>query len=456
MNIEIALSDRPPLRSGFPAVLIHVPDLDIHHVLDIDARTLHRSFGEPDPIALDFLLIASIVYIVDKGVRRYYTDDFWTREFSLSIPVSDPNVWSRVRPELAECLAFLTGDIWHIGFAARTDGIFSALAPARRPDKPPDVRVVSLFSGGMDSLIGVLDWLAAREGNSLLMGHHDATGPAGDQRRLYSTLNALPPYADRCDWKSVRIRPLPLGLAREGQRVHARGSEPTLRSRSLVFLALGLYAARAVGTDVHLLVPENGFIAINIPLTASRIGTCSTRTTHPFFLDSVRRVAATVGLPALIDNPLALLTKGEAIANCRDQASLARLVAESVSCAHASRRGRWVRRYARNCGYCVPCLIRRAALHHVGWDDGAAYGIDVCTSELDLDEEIAGDARAVLDCLDQVRTDDDIADRVAMTGPLPPEQDDAYIAMVGRGIEEVRTFVRDKGSDAMKQRAGVR
>src|SRR5438105_9189104 len=106
-----------------------------------------------------------------------------------------------------------------------------------------------------------------------------------------------------------------------------------LRSRSLVFCALGVFASRSLGRHIPLLVPENGFIAINIPLTPSRIGTCSTRTTHPFFLDCFQAAVTAVGLEHPIVNPLRLKTKGEAIATCRDQDAIMRLAPQSVSCA---------------------------------------------------------------------------------------------------------------------------
>ena len=82
-----------------------------------------------------------------------------------------------------------------------------------------------------------------------------------------------------------------------------------LRSRSLVFCALGVFASRSLGRHIPLLVPENGFIAINIPLTPSRIGTSSTRTTHPFFVESLTAALAGVGLDVPITDPLGLKTK---------------------------------------------------------------------------------------------------------------------------------------------------
>ena len=216
------------------------------------------------------------------------------------------------------------------------------------------------------------------------------------------------------------MRPLPRVLARAGQRVTRteEDPEPTLRSRSFLFLTLGLYAAYAQGPRVPLLMPENGFMAINIPLTPSRIGSCSTRTMHPYFLGTMRGLIAALGFENGIENPLENRTKGETLRKCQDRATLMQLAKASVSCAHPTRRKHWRRKSARNCGYCVPCLIRRAALHEMGKDNGFDYGIDVCAGEMKMESESASDLKALLDCLGSVRSKVEIRERVQMTGPL--------------------------------------
>jgi hypothetical protein len=455
MNVDVAIADQPRLRNGFSTVAVHVPILGAHEVLDLDLDALFPEVAPPDPIALDLLLLAGIVYVLDKAAPRRVAEDAWTRAFSVEFPVSDPDRWEPATRDLEDALAYLTGDEWTIAFGRRPDGLFVPPRQRRVPRSVPAVSAVGLFSGGLDSLVGAIDRLATDTERLLLVGHYDDAGPSGAQRRLHEMLDELAPYRGRTDRLAVRVRPLPPGAARPGQRVAPAGRERTLRSRSLVFLALGLYAAALVGVGTPLHVPENGFIAINIPLTPSRIGTSSTRTTHPYFLEKIRRVAQTVGLQHPIRNPLEEKTKGEVLAECTDRDTLRRLAPESVSCAHPSRRGRWRRRDARNCGYCVPCIIRRAALHRVGQDRGRDYGFDVCAGELGLDVDIADDLRAVLDCLRHVQTPEAIHDRVVVTGPLDPEERRRFSPMVGRGLGELRDLVATKGSAELRERAGI-
>ena len=58
--------------------------------------------------------------------------------------------------------------------------------------------------------------------------------------------------------------------------------ETSTRGRSLAFYAFAVLAAsRVPGQNVEIFVPENGFICINPPLVPGRMGSLSTKTTHP-------------------------------------------------------------------------------------------------------------------------------------------------------------------------------
>lgn len=62
-----------------------------------------------------------------------------------------------------------------------------------------------------------------------------------------------------------------------------------------------------------------------------------------------------------IENPYWDNTKGEMVAACANGALLRRLTPTSLSCASPTK-GRWQGLGTQHCGYCLPCLIRRAAL----------------------------------------------------------------------------------------------
>jgi hypothetical protein len=95
-------------------------------------------------------------------------------------------------------------------------------------------------------------------------------------------------------------------------------------------------------------------------------------------------------------NPYHGQTKGEVLAQCRNPWLLQELFPLTVSCARPVV-GRWQRQPAGACGYCYPCLLRRAALHRLGWDRGDHYRVDVPADAAGLTHPVRGrDLRALL------------------------------------------------------------
>ena len=103
----------------------------------------------------------------------------------------------------------------------------------------------------------------------------------------------------------------------EGEKL--KGTENTSRGRSLLFLCAALSIAGILGEDIPVYIPENGFIGLNIPLTNGRKGTCSTRTTHPFFLSGVKDILQTVGITNPIRNFFAYSSKREIVNLVKDK-----------------------------------------------------------------------------------------------------------------------------------------
>jgi hypothetical protein len=147
---------------------------------------------------------------------------------------------------------------------------------------------------------------------------------------------------------------------------------PSQRSRSLIFLAYGILVATTLaryhdGEPVTLYICENGFISINPPLTGARLGSLSTRTTHPVFLRRIQQLMDAAGLRVRLENRYQLKTKGEMLADCVDQPLLKELAPRSTSC------GRYKRYGYKHCGRCMPCQIRRAAFLVWGVTDTTEY-----------------------------------------------------------------------------------
>jgi 7-cyano-7-deazaguanine synthase in queuosine biosynthesis len=334
----------------------------------------------PAARAWDFLSIALSVVSADCAGHRATSADGWTREFELSIAVADPDFWNAQASKLSQTLGFLTTDIWCLTFV---EGGLYPTPPAQREQPKNDC--VVLLSGGLDSLIGAID--LSSSGRKPLAVSQTVRGDASKQIQFAQSIG---------------------GGLRHFQVNHNADvpdpeNPPTQRARSLVFLAYATLIATSLelygkGSEVDVFICENGFIAVNPPLTGARIGSLSTRTAHPQFLKMVQDLLVAAGLRVRISNPYRATTKGEMMAGCRDQAVLGTFASQSTSC------GRFLRFGYRHCGRCMPCQIRRAAFLKAGQSDTTAYVFDNIGKD---DAEHAGfdDVRSAAMAIAEVKTE---------------------------------------------------
>ena len=367
----------------------------------------------PPESAWDFLAIALAVSAADTLIPRGDGADGWTRVIELSVDLRHPELWGPHKSELEEILAFLSGDYWSLTFQ---DG--GSLPPGTRTASH-DVDCVSLFSGGLDSYVGVVDFVA--QGKLPLLVSQAYPKEQSVQLSLAKRVGKLPPPLTHFSVDAAPSHPTVQGNSRE----------ESMRTRSLLFIAYGvaISAALKIGT---LYVPENGFIALNPPLTARRIGSLSTRTTHPFFLTRLEALLGRVGLPIGIANPYAYSTKGEMLQNCANQGALRKCFADTVSC------GKW-KRQNQQCGRCVPCIIRRSAIRASDLRDSTSYKYPTLTSQAGYDDVLAFRAAVA-------RSSSVVPERWLLeAAPLPNTADrSACAGVIARGLDEVAQFLSDQ------------
>jgi hypothetical protein len=194
--------------------------------------------------------------------------------------------------------------------------------------------------------------------------------------------------------------------------------------------------AAGYGPNVPLFIPENGFIGINVPLTPARSGSLSTRTTHPYFMAKFTECAQRLGITNPIVNPFRTMTKGEILAACRDQQTLRALAPRTLSCAHPEA-SRYAQREQGNCGYCFPCLIRRASLHHVGLDRARDYAFDALTEDSEMALERGDDLRALIRSLNRPYRPVD----VLRNGPVSGNEVADFAGVYQRGRREILAWM---------------
>jgi hypothetical protein len=275
-----------------------------------------------------------------------------------------------------------------------------------------------------------------------LVGHYDrdVKGPKHDQTDLSSIMDDH--FEDRFHIVHGRIGVTP------------PGDDMNLRSRSFLFIALATFFAEQFGPTTPIIVPENGPIALNIPLTPSRRGSCSTRTVHPQFMELMSQVMQRLGLQHPLINPYRFKTKGEMVAKCLTPDILTEGYALSRSCAKGGHKKHWDEKQARGCGRCVPCLFRRAALHATNQDD-EVYGIDVLNGKRSP-EAIGSDFMSLLTFIRRNDSDKQIQRDLVAHGRLPLDEIPIYSDLIARMRNEVRLWLRAKAPANVKAIANIR
>ena len=373
----------------------------------------------PVPRAWDLLSLALSVICADTAVRRGDSPDGWTRQIALKVAVSDPDFWTTQRLLIEDQLKFLTTDVWEVEFTGY--GLYPK--PPKVPQLP-DSDCVTLLSGGLDSFVGAIDLIA--DGKNPFAVSQVAAGDKQSQADFAAKIGGG------------------LDHLQLNHNVKCPGeNDRSQRARSFIFLAYGVLAASALkrykdGERVDLYMCENGLISINPPLTPARLGSLSTRTTHPVFLGLFQKLLNVAELRITVRNPYQFKTKGEMLCECKDQAFLRKHAAETTSC------GRYARNGWQHCGRCLPCLIRRAAFHAWGKADKTQY-VYADLSKNDSqharydDVRCAAMAAALVDAegLDALATTN--LNALAM-GDLTP-----YKAILTRGIKEVGQFLAVAG-----------
>ena len=395
----------------------------INTIRDLGCRVSNDSF--------DFLTIAMAVTAADTFSRREDSKNSWSRELDLEIALYSPDAWSAVASKLEKALSYLTGDMWNLNFVPgglRPPTPKTSKKALLKRKTLKGLNCVCLFSGGLDSAVGAID-LINGDGKKPLLVSHAYKGDASKQNQVEKVLLEGGYSRLACNADPHLISCL------DGE------TDITMRGRSFNFLAmavLGLSAIETVNRDnlTKIFIPENGYISLNPPLTRRRIGSLSTRTTHPYFLSQIQEVLNIIGFDVSLINPYQMKTKGEMLKECKDQQALKKALPSTVSCSNWHRKG-------IQCGRCVPCIIRRAAVSYSNFSLDAPYDSSHLHTVL-REGESKDDLLALAAANIKLSKLKNVSRWVRESGPLPPEDNERkeLVSVFSRGLKEVGLFLK--------------
>ena len=353
-------------ENAIPIAGINLVNFKNQGALDSALQDLYKLEIIPTEIGVDILLLAEMVYLMDTGINREeVSEDGWSRELHIKVPVSNVALWNKCVSVVKEMLDFLTGDIWTLEFEKRNwtpikkqKGMFSSKYAG-----------ISLFSGGLDSLIGALDHLSTNKikNKNLFVSFAGDGSISKKQGYLFNEVSKHYGDINRLRFQNIKYDKI------FSQIVCNR--EDTTRSRSFLFIAIAALAGSGLDAKIDILIPENGIMSLNVPLTPIRLGALSTRTTHPHYIELWNKLLSGLDLAIILKNPYWNKTKGEMLKDCKNKDFLQTVLDISSSCSHPAS-ARWHKKAAQHCGYCIPCIIRRAAIYFAFTTDSTEYLYD--------------------------------------------------------------------------------
>lgn len=386
-----------------------------------------QMYSTPCPFtveALDLLYLSLAIFYVDKKVKRAVQDDAWTRSFEVYIPVKAYQKWESCKQIITDALNFLTGDHWLLHFRESTALVEEEICYKngryryRNSVKKINSDTFCMLSGGLDSFIGAINLLCQGK-NPVFVGNYN--GGKGVKNYQDAIVNSLIAKYGVPQNNFFRFYAAPVSSV-----------EDSTRSRSLMFFAHAIAIASGMGRHVDLYIPENGVISLNIPLTVMRVGSLSTRTTHPYFMGLLQKILNRLGIDITIRNPFQFLTKGEMMNNCLDKDFLNKNYNLTMSCSHPDQ-GRWAGDSRPcHCGTCLPCTIRRAAVKAAGLTDTSNYR-DPNYLKPDAHKYLKSYRQGLLD-----KQYPFVA--IQMSGPIL-DNHKLYAGLYEHGIQELKNFI---------------
>lgn len=339
-------------------------------------------FYLPDRI-LDLLEIATYVYCSDRlnsrGSKSALKLHSWARTFYFNIKVRDYEFWEKsdVKERLKDALVYMSGDrAYHFSFQPGHSTPRAHLFDKEifQIEANENTKVI-LFSGGLDSLSGIVECLKNTSDPLCLISHRSSPGRMTKTRnKLIQELRTR--YPDR-------IKYYEFACSLRG----ATAREETQRTRTFLFTSIAYALSHALSLQ-KFTIYENGITSLNFPTQQYLMNSRSSRTTHPKTITLLQNFFNSLSeidqQKIIIDTPFIEKTKADIfriIAETGNQ----NLISSTVSCSKTFQS----HDPSTHCGGCSQCIDRRFAAYASEMDDideSGIYALDFIKDGIDNDE----------------------------------------------------------------------
>lgn len=311
-------------------------------------KDFEGAFGKASHMESDLLRLAAAVFAADRACRRGEREQL-CRNIELIVPVVHAMKFAARKNSLERILRTLSRDTWSIAFESHSAPATDVSDCAPTQSDATNSKTL-LFSGGLDSLAGAIEYGSSTAPLHLVSHTTHNTTTSHSQKDLVTYLTSMGLHLTH---NQIFVS------SRDGGQTNLQHDvEPSQRTRSFVFLVVGALVARRLGSNELLLMAENGQMAIHLPLSSARTSAFSTHTADPEVLRLCEEfLTELLGVKLKIDNPFLYSTKAEVVKRTCQHFFPSLTI--STSC---WKNARAMKFGARHCGECVPCLIRHIAI----------------------------------------------------------------------------------------------
>lgn len=317
---------------------------------------IRKNYNLPDRCK-DLLEIAGYLFATDRITYRGHDDSDelhgWSREFEIHIKVRDKKFWERnsVKELLSDILKYITGDhkyTFHFYLQEEPDFPSSLFDDSKFTIDTKKKASIVLFSGGLDSLAGVIERIEESREEICLVSHQSGqAGVISTQNKLFEALNEK--YPGRCKHFTFNC-----GL-------HLTPTiDESQRTRGFLYTSVAFVLAHNFKQD-KIYVPENGITSLNLPMTQDLMNGRASRTTHPKTIGLLQMLFTLIhGKEFKVIQPYLFNTKTEVVEIIKKY-KREDLICSSVTCSNTRQS-----KDKTHCGKCIQCIDRIFAIHSSG------------------------------------------------------------------------------------------